>query len=259
MTYASLEVSVMQYFMELHINHKVPMLLVGPAGTGKSFLYQNMLLFKLPKDDYAVDFITLSSKITANELQSIVVSKMVKETKGKFSAPDNKRMVILIDNMNIVDPEPLGAQPPLELLRYFLENEFWYDYEDSSKITLNDVMFVAAQQNDGANKHKISSRVLHHFNVLSINTFNENTLSRIFSNILLIALKQNGFTQEVWPTVQNMIAATIDIWQTAKSCLFATPKTPQYIFDMMDISKVMYGCSMVKRPPTAERNTFYGK
>ncbi|XP_049962029.1 dynein axonemal heavy chain 12-like [Schistocerca serialis cubense] len=134
-----------------------------------------------------------------------------------------------------------------------------YDYEDSSKITLNDVMFVAAQQNDGANKHKISSRVLHHFNVLSINTFNESTLSRIFSNILLIALKQNGFTQEVWPTVQNMIAATIDIWQTAKSCLFATPKTPHYIFDMMDISKVMYGCSMVKRPPTAERNTFYGK
>lgn len=40
------------FFLEVYVTHEVPLLFVGPTGTGKSAITNNYLV-KLPKDKYA--------------------------------------------------------------------------------------------------------------------------------------------------------------------------------------------------------------
>jgi Sigma54-dependent transcription regulator containing an AAA-type ATPase domain and a DNA-binding domain len=55
--------------MQWHIENNVPMLVVGPTGTGKSFYMQNMLMHKLSEDKYLPAFLTFTAQTSANLTQ----------------------------------------------------------------------------------------------------------------------------------------------------------------------------------------------
>lgn len=55
--------------------HKMPMLLVGPTGTGKSFYIQNISMNKL-SEEFLPAFITFTVMITANQTQELIMSKV---------------------------------------------------------------------------------------------------------------------------------------------------------------------------------------
>lgn len=63
----------------MHIRHKVPLLLVGPSGTGKSFYMQKMLMHNLDLDKFSPAFLTFTSSISANltQVTATVLNKAV--------------------------------------------------------------------------------------------------------------------------------------------------------------------------------------
>lgn len=208
------------YLLDLLITHQKQVLVVGPTGTGKSVYINNKLLNGLPKKEYVPVFINFSAQTSANQTQDIIISKLEKRRKGVYGPQPGQKCVIFVDDMNMPAREKYGAQPPIELLRQWMDHGSWFDLKDTSALQLVDLQFVAAMGPPGGGRNPVTSRFLRHFNTLSILDFDNPTLKHIFSTILDWHFKSNNFANEVIDMVPSLVAAILDIYQGIISNLF---------------------------------------
>lgn len=71
--------------------------------------------------------VSITVQTTSNNLQAVIESHLKKRTKGVFVPTDGKRLVCFLDELNMPAYDLFGSQPPLELLRTWIDYGFWYD------------------------------------------------------------------------------------------------------------------------------------
>ncbi|KAJ3242061.1 Dynein heavy chain 2, axonemal [Chytriomyces hyalinus] len=246
-----------EFIVQALINKKCPLLLVGEVGTGKTSLI-NSVLASLDSSKSLLQ-INMSAQTSSNGVQSILESKVEKRTKNIFVPIGGKQLVAFIDDFNmplkVGFPLPclciqrynvpksaqdtFGSQPPLELIKCWMDYGFVYDRAKQTVKYINDILIITAMGPPGGGRQHISPRIQSRFNVINMTFPKEVSLSKIFGTI--INQKLQDFEEDVKPLGDVFTQATIEIYHTVIAQLLPTPAKIHYLFNLRDISKVFQG------------------
>nr|XP_009665828.1 PREDICTED: dynein heavy chain 1, axonemal [Struthio camelus australis] len=246
----------MAHLLELLLTNYKPVLCIGPTGTGKTLTIADKLLKNLPLK-YITHFLMFSARTSANQTQDLIDSKLDKRRKGVFGPPLGRYFIFFIDDLNMPALETYGAQPPIELLRQWMDHQGWYDRKQIGTFNrLVDINFVCAMGPPGGGRNPVTPRLTRHFNYLSFTEMEDSSKKTIFSTILgswmAGLLGERSYRDPVPGALavkdlnEPLVDATICVYSTITSKLLPTPAKSHYTFNLRDLSKVFQGMLMAE-------------
>ena len=236
----------MGWLISMVVPNKKHLLLTGPTGTGKTLTIIDILTTNYDNDFYSYVKMSMTAQTTANFTQEVIEKKLQKSYR-KFSPVGGKKGVIFVDDLNMPQKEKFGAQPPIELLRQWMDFGGWYDLNSDNKDFVNviDISFLASMGSIASGR-TVSTRYLRHYIIHFADNYSKETMFNIYSNIVqwfFIKTKQPAFTDKVVTFKEQLINSTVQMYHEVSNNFKATPAKTHYQFNLRDISRVFLGIS----------------
>ncbi len=198
--------------------------------------------------------INFSAQTSSKQTQGQIDLTVDKKRKGTLSFDSvmygpsgDKKNIIFVDDLNMPIVEQYGAQPPIELLRQFMDYGGWYDLEDNHFRQMLNVNFICAMGPPGGGRNHITPRFQRHFVVLNVTEFDDSVLSKIFTSLLEWYFHIPGISASVRALTMPIVNATINVYHRAVATLLPTPMKSHYLFNLRDLSRVIQGILLVER------------
>lgn len=80
--------------------------------------------------------------------------------------------------------ETYGAQPPIELIRQYLDHKGWYDRKTLQFMKLDDLLILSTMGPPGGGRTFITNRIVRHFNMLAYTDLSDEAINHIFSSLI---------------------------------------------------------------------------
>ena len=136
----------------------------------------------------------------------------------------------------------MGAQPPIELLRQWMDHKAWYDLSEKDNLLrkVQNLVFVGAMCPLAGGKNSVTPRFSRHFNIISNNNFDKEVMERIYGKVMEWHIrKENIMGTDSARVLKGLVSATVDVLRFAMDRLRPTPAKSHYLFNLRDVSRVI--------------------
>lgn len=223
---------------QMLFNENHPVMFTGETGVGKSVLAKSILT-QLSQADVIPIFMTFSAQTSSVRTQEMVESRLEKRKRTLLGAPIGKRIIVFVDDVNMPKLDMYGSQPPIELLRQFLDFRGFFDREKSYWKDIVDVVLGAACAPPGGGRNALTPRFVRHFGLLQLPQPSVPTLLAIFKAILRGFF--DDFAMIIKPLADPIIEAAVEVYDRISRELLPTPAKSHYVFNLRDLSKCIQG------------------
>ncbi|XP_042345657.1 dynein axonemal heavy chain 11 [Plectropomus leopardus] len=228
----------LRYFMDLLLERRQPVMLVGNAGVGKTALVKNK--FDCLPESYMTTKVPFNYYTTSLMLQVILERQLEKRAGRSYSPVGNRRMVYFIDDINMPAVDSYGTVQPHTLIRQHLDYGHWYDRQKLSLKEIHKTQYVACM-NPTAGSFTINPRLQRHFSVFAVNFPSSEAQMSIFSQILCGHLRQQPFNPLVQRSAAAVVQAAIMLHHKIAHSFLPTAIKFHHTFNLRDLSNVFQG------------------
>ncbi|XP_067943512.1 dynein axonemal heavy chain 6-like [Watersipora subatra] len=194
-----------------------------------------------PSPGVLSSIIQFSAQTSVQRTCSQVIQRLVRKGKDNMVGPRGRKVIVFIDDLNVPSQEIYGAQPPLELLRQFLDLGGFYDTKKLQWKNTADMTFAAACAPPGGGRNVVNPRLLKHFCMLALPTPSTRSLQHIYQVQLGKFLHEGDFVPEVKEALFSFVSGSIAIYYRMCNEMLPTPTKIHYTFNIRDLSQVIQG------------------
>ena len=159
------ETTRVRFFMDMLMEKRKPVMLIGNAGSGKTVLVQSKL--NSLGEDYVIANVPFNFYTTSLMLQGILEKPLEKKAGRNFGPPGSKKLIYFIDDMNMPEVDTYGTVQPHTLIRQHMDYSHWYDRNKLSLKEIHNCQYVASM-NPTAGSFTINPRLQRHFGVFAV-------------------------------------------------------------------------------------------
>ncbi|XP_007888401.2 dynein axonemal heavy chain 11-like [Callorhinchus milii] len=232
------ETVCLKYIIDLLVEKRKPVMLVGNAGVGKTVLVSEKVS-KLP-EDYMVINVPFNYYTTSAMLQRVLEKPLEKKAGRNYAPPGTKRLIYFIDDLNMPEVDTYGTVQPHTLIRQHLDYSHWYDRQKLVLKEIHNCQYITCM-NPTAGSFSINARLQRHFSVFAVNFPGADALTTIYSNILDAHFQQYIFSYSVMKAGNTLVQAAICLHQKMTQNFLPTAIRFHYIFNLRDLSNIFQG------------------
>ncbi|KAL8008331.1 putative AAA+ ATPase domain, dynein heavy chain region D6 P-loop domain, immunoglobulin-like protein [Plasmopara halstedii] len=248
-TVPTTETASVGFWLEKLILNNVPVMVCGPAGTGKTQNIMGMLK-KLSKDETATAYrystINFNFYTTSAILQQTMFGQLERKTGINLGPPGKTRLIYFMDDLNLPEVDPFNTQSAISLLRQVMEYRHWFD---RVKLLPQNIMNaqVVSGMNPTAGSFLIDPRLQRHFSTFAMGMPEAPSLVTIYETFLGGHL--SGFVDELSNSqfINALIKAALSLHASVVSTFRKTAANFHYEFNVRHLSSVFQGLIASKK------------
>ncbi|KAL8274015.1 hypothetical protein Esti_002104 [Eimeria stiedai] len=240
--------------MSILAGGKIPILLTGPAGSGKTSIVCELLRRRQEEGGMQIVSQTFSSLIKPAALQTLLESRLETKRKTLLGPPGTQDCMVWIDDVNLPLPDAYGSQPTAELLRQMEEFKGFYDRKRIYWKGIERLQFVLSAGPCSAGRQALPARVSRHFHLLCVSEPDELSAQRMFQCLLDAHFSHLDVKQEIRSQAKALVDASVELYRLIKGTLLPTPSRPAYLFNFRHLKSIFQGLIAADAAAIAPRN-----
>ena len=239
-TVPTTETASILYWSEMLVRNGDPLMLVGPAGTGKTQLINGLIRAFKPEDEKLSITLNMNFYSTSFATMSALEAPLQKRTGSTFGPPGSANMVFFVDDLNLPEVDKYNTQSAIALIRQHLDYSHWYDPNKLSLKTVNNCQYISAM-NPTAGSFVVNPRLQRHFTSFAVGMPSATSLLTIYQTFLEGHLLTNSFNSAIITNTSTLIKGALAVHKEISDTFRKTAANFHYEFNIRHLANVFAG------------------